>query len=380
LETLLSVLKDKNLFAVTATEPIDGGYIVRGAINNKSTTASELVDALDNKLPMQWSAQACYLQDLFAFEGDPILVLLNKDMAPTTSRWILSFTTAAAIVSAFAFCVGTYGFNDVVVDRMRAATDLGDRTGVAWFNGKVFEIILPLLAVQGVHELGHFAIAARDKLQIAPPTLLPFWSLPIMGAQTQLKESPKNLTSLFDFAIVGPVFGILISLALLCFGLQETASLTADAQYFPALPVSVIRASTLGGSIVDHFLGDITSLQDLKAPVPMHPLALAGFTSLIIQCVDLLPLGRTDGGRLSLALFGRKGHSLLGGACWTLLLLASLFLKNSDILVGAWVVNNIAQNDPEVPCRDEVANVDIVRGLFAMGLWFFAILVLVPMQ
>jgi membrane-associated protease RseP (regulator of RpoE activity) len=145
--------------------------------------------------------------------------------------------------------------------------------------------------------------------------------------------------------------------------------------------VSVIRYSSLGGAIVDYFMGGDGSvtLQDPKTAIYLHPYAIAGFTSLMINSLDLLPLGSTDGGRMSLSLLGRKGHSVLGGSVWGFLLISSLFQEQADVLIGAWLVNNIVENDPEVPCRNEVDEINVPRVFAASCLWLVGILALVPM-
>jgi membrane-associated protease RseP (regulator of RpoE activity) len=383
-ELMLALGKDT--FVASGKEAISGGYIIRG--RNVKKSGEELIEALDAKLPVDWSAQVSILPDVTRFGGndfgsasDPVLLLLKKDMSATTSRWILSFTTAAAVVSAYLFSVGVYGGNDIVTSRLTEMADAGQYTGLTWFNGKVLEVMLPLGIIQALHQLGHNAIAARDDMQVSPPTLLPFLSLPFMGAQTQLEESPKNRSSLFDFAFVGPFVGILASLAFLVVGLQSTSMDPEAAQFLPALPVSVIKLSSLGGAIVDYFMGGDGSvtLQDPNTAIYLHPYAIAGFTSLMINSLDLLPLGSTDGGRMSLSLLGRKGHSVLGGSVWGFLLISSLFQEHADVLVGAWIVNNIVENDPEVPCRNEVDPVNVPRVFAASCLWLVGILALVPM-
>jgi hypothetical protein len=70
---------------------------------------------------------------------------------------------------------------------------------------------------------------------------------------------------------------------------------------------------------------------------------------------------------------------VLGGSVWGALLVSSLFQENADVLVGAWLVNNIVENDPEVPCRNEVDPINVPRVFAASCLWLVGILVLVPM-
>lgn len=178
--------------------------------------------------------------------------------------------------------------------------------------------------------------------------------------------------------------GVLTSLICLLYGMQMT--LLADPEtlkFFPAMSVGDLKLSTLGVGIIDYFFGGsgIITSQDPSNMISLHPFAVAGFAGLVIQALELIPLGSTDGGRMSQAIFGRSGHLVVGGGAWVALLLATLFVDQSgDILLIAWAVNNIAQNDMEIPCRDEVTSVDLFRSAAALGLWFVAVLALVPMQ
>jgi Zn-dependent protease len=115
----------------------------------------------------------------------------------------------------------------VVIAKLTEAANTGDSSGLDFFNDRVFDVLLPVFVIQTFHELGHRVVAWRDNLKISLPTLLPFWQLPFLGAQTQIKESPKNLTSLFDFAVAGSVLGLATSEVFLLIGLQATAAVDA---------------------------------------------------------------------------------------------------------------------------------------------------------
>jgi hypothetical protein len=223
------------------------------------------------------------------------------------------------------------------------------------------------------------------KFEISLPVLIPFYNwLPNLGFRTDIRSSPSNLTYLFDFAFIGPFIGILTSIIFLIYGIQETN--LADSEMlksFPGLSVSDLKVSALGSGIIDYFYGGQGFLtnQDPSVVVPLHPFAIGGFAGLIIQSIEMLPLGSTDGGRISQALFGRSGHLLVGGATWFALLVASLFAdRNTDLLLGAWALNNVIQNDMEIPCREEISQVDLLRTSAGFSLWFVALLSIIPVQ
>jgi membrane-associated protease RseP (regulator of RpoE activity) len=395
-EILLAALDDSTFRRNGQAEPVPGGFVIRG--QNRKPSGGKLIEALDAKLPQEWSCMVSYMPDITATESDSssnnsnILVLLNKDFSPETSPWFYRLASVLATVSALLFATGVYGSNDVVSKQLMDMTSLNmDLSGFEWLNGKVSEVLLPLALILGSHELGHVFVAKRDKIETVStfPTLLPMWTtLPLLGGLTRLRTSPPNIVSLFDFAVTGPLLGFFVSCLCFGFGLVLTQSALASgvanaAELLPALPVSLIKQSTLLGTIVDAFFGGqgYITLQDPLTPVPLHPYAIAGFCGVVLNAVEMLPLGSTDGGRMSQSLFGRQGHSIVGATTWTLLLLANFFLDGrGDTLITAWLIYNVVQNDMEIPARDETDDVDLPRSLTAFAMWFFTALVLIPME
>mmetsp|Transcript_15926 Transcript_15926/g.23427 ORF Transcript_15926/g.23427 Transcript_15926/m.23427 type:complete len:642 (-) Transcript_15926:428-2353(-) len=397
-DILLKTLEDKTVFAVRGEpEEIPGGYIVRGACRKEN--ADDLISEIDKKVPSDWESQVSYMPDM-TLEGmlgnydvpteqlsnpDPVLMVLNKDFS-TESGWIFQVSSLVAVVTSFYFAVHSYVGNTDLASKLAESSELGDFAALDQFNGQIFSILGPLAIIQIFHELGHFAIATKDKFETGPPALIPMIGpLPNLGFRTDIKTSPRNLTSLFDFAFLGPFLGLFAALFCLTYGLQATVSATPEMmQTFPTISVAELRCSTLASSMVDYFFGGngaVTSAS-LESAVALHPFAVAGFAGILIQALETLPFGATDGGRMSLALFGRAGNIVVGGTTWLFFLVATLFLNSAtaDFLLGVWIINNFAQNDMEIPCRDETTNVDIFRSIAGFSLWFVAILALVPVQ
>jgi len=392
LDRMVKVL-DKSTFVVSGTQKIPGGYIIRGKRSSKIKTTGELIQAIDAKLPEDYPAQVSLMVDVTnadfaAGDEDPVLVLLNKDLSPGVSFVLTTICSTVAVVSAFVYCVSVYGGNDLVTSRLSEATAINDADGLSWFTDKVYFAMVPMFGIQLLHEVGHFIAAKSNKMELGAPTLLPFWSLPFMGAKTDLLTSPPNRNALFDVGVAGPLTGLLASLACLAWGLDLTATADASAmQYFPSLPVSLLQTSSLGGTMVDFFLGGgavgaenrFITMQDPATLVTVHPLVVASFISLLLNAIALLPLGSTDGGRMSLAIFGRFGHTLVGAVAWVAILVAAFGMEQGEVLLGAWLVNNVVQNDMEIPCRDEIEEVSIPRLLAAVSIWFVTVLAVTPL-
>lgn len=44
----------------------------------------------------------------------------------------------------------------------------------------------------------------------------------------------------------------------------------------------------------------------------VHPLAIVGITGVIVNALNLMPIGSLDGGRIAMSAFGRKAGGVLG--------------------------------------------------------------------
>ena len=103
---------------------------------------------------------------------------------------------------------------------------------------------------------------------------------------------------MFDFGLAGPALGVLASVVALVVGSQLTVA--GDPTTFPALPLAILRQSTLGGGIIDYILGGGTLYVSEGAlgtsavaemTIRLHPVALAGYMGLIVNALSLLPIG-----------------------------------------------------------------------------------------
>src|SRR6266566_6372156 len=92
---------------------------------------------------------------------------------------------------------------------------------------------LPLLTILGSHEMGHYLVAKRYKVQASLPFFLP--SVPPLGtfgAFISMRDPIPNRRALLDIGVSGPLVGFAIAIPVTLAGLAlSTAS--------PSLPPSV---------------------------------------------------------------------------------------------------------------------------------------------
>ena len=225
------------------------------------------------------------------------------------------------------------------------------------------------------------------QFEITVPTLVPSVISGITGSITSLKTSPKNKSDLLTFSVAGPLTGIICSLVLEIYGLVLTASADFESlQSFPGLPLALLRQSSLGGGIIDLVLGNgVLNIPDsaqgaqmlASTVIPLHPFAIAGFVSLLVNALALVPVGRTDGGRIAMSLFGRSGSQAI-----TLVSLTALFvlgLSGSDLMLFYFGFVVLGQSELEIPMRNEVDDVGVLGILLSSLAGFLMILTLVPM-
>jgi membrane-associated protease RseP (regulator of RpoE activity) len=97
----------------------------------------------------------------------------------------------------------------------------------------------------------------------------------------------------------------------------------------------------------------------------------------MINAVNLLPVGRTDGGRISLTLFGRSGTQLVSLAAFIFIFIQGL--TGSDVLLFFFSFVIFFQSELEIPQRNEVDDMDFSRVLLATATGVLVLLTLIPM-
>lgn len=103
---------------------------------------------------------------------------------------------------------------------------------------------------------------------------------------------------MFDYSVAGPLTGMVASVAAIAIGSQLT--IVSDPAMFPALPLEILRQSTLGGGIIDSILGNgalsvpegaLGTQAVAGMTIPLHPVAVAGYISLLVNALNVLPIG-----------------------------------------------------------------------------------------
>lgn len=156
---------------------------------------------------------------------------------------------------------------------------------------------VPLMAILLTHELGHYFLARRHRVDASLPYFIPFpLGLGTFGAVISMKGRIANRNALLDIGASGPIAGLVVALPLLIIGLHHS----------PVLPIPEHGAdegqSLLYLALKRVVLGPIPNGYD----VFLHPTAFAGWTGLFLTMFNLIPVGQFDGGHIAYSLFGQR--------------------------------------------------------------------------
>lgn len=279
-------------------------------------------------------------------------------------------SAVTTVITTFAYSISCYSLNP---DFFSAVVDRQDLSVLT----TCLPVFFGVLAIQALHEAAHYFVAKRAGIKVGIPVPLPSFQVGSFGSITPLRSFPASRTSLLDFALSGPLVGLLASMGLMAGGVLATVYASSEALLgFPVVPVALLKASYFVGSLLS-MLAPKTMILPASQPVPVHPFFMIGFAGLITNALNLLPLGRLDGGRAYTAIFGSRNASL--ASLLTLILMALLSLSgmsNISIFWGTFVV--LFQRQAEIPVRNEVTEVDDVRvGVYVISL-LLTILALAP--
>jgi len=163
---------------------------------------------------------------------------------------------------------------------------------------------LGLLAILGMHELGHKIISDIRGLKATLPYFIPAPPpLGTFGAVIRSKERVPDRNVLFDIGIAGPIAGFIILVPILILGLRLSVIIPLPAS--EPIPEDAVM---LPKNLLILLIGYL-----LKIPkdslILLHPLALTGWIGAIVTMLNLMPCSSLDGGHISFAIFGRKWHN-----------------------------------------------------------------------
>jgi membrane-associated protease RseP (regulator of RpoE activity) len=225
---------------------------------------------------------------------------------------------------------------------------------------------LPLLAILGVHEMGHYLAGRRHRVDVTLPYFIPFLPIPpnpgTMGAIIKIRSPFPTRNALMDIGAAGPLAGAAVALPVLFVGLMLSHVRTVagiDANHFRLGEPLILKAA--------NWL--VFGALPKEADVVLHPVAYAGWIGLLVTMLNLIPSGQLDGGHIAYALFGRRYEEAARLIPYALLFMG---LVNPSWFLWAAILFIIGTSHPD-PVFDDVP---LSRGRKAVGAASFLLFLL----
>jgi len=224
-------------------------------------------------------------------------------------------------------------------------------------GGATFTIAI--MAVLGMHEMGHKLTADKKGIEATPPYFIPgppplgnYLLIGTFGAVIMQKSLPQNKDALFDIGASGPILGFVLASIATVIGLQFSPIKFSD-ELLPGLPVPLLFW------LFSRFLINVPEHPGKYAYIILHPVAIAGWVGIIITMLNLMPAAMLDGGHVARSLFSEKARAVL-----TALSIISLFLVSPPMAIFVLFMSMYKHPGP----LDDVSGLSTSRKLLAIAL------------
>ncbi len=341
-------------FFATETIPYQQGAIFKGNLRGEATKVHHRLTAkLQSKVGDRYR--------LFLVpdpEDRPVVVILpsSNDPQPATIgqkilAGIMFFSTIATSLEAMGVFLGFDFYAHT--ERIK----------------EVLPLSLGIWTILIAHELGHQVLARLRQVKLGLPFFLPTGQIGSFGAITRFESLLPDRSVLFDVSIAGPATGGLISLVLLIVGLllsKSGSGLDLPSQFF--------QGSILVGALAKIVLGTAVN----QPLISIHPLVIIGWLGLVINALNLMPVGQLDGGRIVQAIYGRKTAQRT--TLVTLVILAFVaFFNPANLVILYWLILvGFLQRALERPSLDEITEPNDARAALGLLALFLMAATVIP--
>ncbi len=244
---------------------------------------------------------------------------------------------------------------------MHAGVDIF-HSPLEFYKGYPFSIALLLILL--CHEMGHYYLSRRWRIEASLPYFLPVpppFFAGTMGAVIKMKGPIPERKALLDVGAAGPLAGFIVAIPTIIVGLQ----LSEIRPHTEMMGFSI----TLGSSLLFELLTKLVLNVDTSSfDIILHPIALAGWFGLLVTALNLMPVGQLDGGHIVYALT-RRYHRFAALLSLVAVLLLSIWWRGWFV----WAIVILIFGFRHPPVMNEYVSLDPSRKLVGV----FCILVFI---
>ena len=165
-------------------------------------------------------------------------------------------------------------------------------------NGSGYAICIMTILL--AHEMGHFIMCRKYRVDATWPFFLPFPSLfGTLGAVIKMRGHIPSKRALFDIGVAGPIGGLIFAIPITLIGLHlsEVHPIPKDAANYLGLGEPILFSY-----FAKMMVGEVSEGFDII----LNPIAFAGWAGLFVTALNLMPIGQLDGGHVIYALLGKR--------------------------------------------------------------------------
>ena len=182
------------------------------------------------------------------------------------------------------------------------STDFLDDAPIALSLVQGFWYSVPILAILGAHEMGHYLMCRHYEVDASLPYFIPvppnLLLTGTLGAFIRIREPIPTKLVLFDIGVAGPIAGFVVAVPLLFVGLSLSR-------------IVMLPPDFVGLELGEPLLFQLAAWLTLgTAPegysINLHPMGFAAWFGLLATMLNLFPFGQLDGGHISYAALGSR--------------------------------------------------------------------------
>lgn len=197
--------------------------------------------------------------------------------------------------------------------------------GLFWLNGLTEGVIysFTVLTILAAHEMGHYIACRWYGVDATLPYFIPVPLPPVgtFGAFIKMRSPILTRRALFDIGIAGPIAGYIFAIPAAFIGHYFSQA----APFLPSDGESILINDPLLFKFFQYAL-------HLPSLLMLNPVMWAAWIGVFMTSLNLLPVGQLDGGHVTYALFGARGHKLIGMVSY----LSVIGLAAYSIRQGMW--------------------------------------------
>ncbi len=192
-----------------------------------------------------------------------------------------------------------------------------------------------------LHEMGHWTTARRMGVPVSLPYFLPappyrLGFIGTFGAVINMRSLPAAVDELAMLGLAGPLTGFIAGMATTVIGIHLSQWIDVDVA---KAMIEKGEASTWGFAPLAFVLASSAMGPGGEKVMIMHPLAFAGFITLLVTFLNLLPIGQLDGGHVVRSVSSMETHRMIGIATVLAMFLATPLIPVLGFFaVIAWIL------------------------------------------